>query len=247
MLYGLKEAEFYGLVNLFKKHREVVRKVILFGSRARGDFEHTSDIDLAVILKDPSFLLSLKDEMDQLPFIYTVDLIDYDQISNALLKKKIDEEGKTIFLTDSSGKVIDNMNKISYKFDDFKKALTKLHESLKRDAATDDLVLDGVIQRFEFTYELSWKLMKAYLEYSGHQSVTSPRQTVKTAFKEELIEQGTEWIHMLEDRNRTSHTYDHETALAIYENIKSRYIHLFDSLQKELGQRLADEGRNSHF
>ena len=80
--------------------------------------------------------------------------------------------------------------------------------------------------------------MKKYLEYSGHSEVSSPRATMRTAFQNHLIADGEGWIAMLEDRNRTSHTYDAETAMEIYRHIRSQYIYLFDDLLKEMEKRM---------
>jgi nucleotidyltransferase substrate binding protein (TIGR01987 family) len=80
-----------------------------------------------------------------------------------------------------------------------------------------------VIERFEFTYELSWKLLKVYLSYSGIADVRTPREAFKEAFSVGLLNEGDVWIDMLEDRNLTSHTYDEAEARAIYRKVKSNY------------------------
>lgn len=112
------------------------------------------------------------------------------------------------------------------KLSDYKNALNRLDESIKLDIY-NSIVIDGVIQRFEFTFELSWKLMKAYLEYEGIEDAKSPRATIKEAYKYELIENGDDWIAMMIDRNKTSHIYDEAKAIEIYNKIKSIHINLF--------------------
>ncbi|MEG6615178.1 HI0074 family nucleotidyltransferase substrate-binding subunit [Peptococcaceae bacterium 1198_IL3148] len=74
------------------------------------------------------------------------------------------------------------LERLEFKLADLKKAYIKLNESINRDPYQDDIVLDAAIQRFEFTYELSWKLMKAYLEYNGNLEATSPRKAIKESF-----------------------------------------------------------------
>lgn len=227
------------MIKVFEAYSTIIESVFLFGSRARGDYKLASDIDLAIkFRKDNDQLYKISDTLSEKQIIYTFDVIDYDKVSNENLKHDIDREGKTIFLANSKGKVIDNMNKINYKLADLEKALKKLHESLERDASKDDLVIDATIQRFEFTYELSWKLMKAYLEYNGHVGVTSPRSALKKSFKEEIIINGDKWLKMLEDRNRTSHTYDEKIASEIYRNIKTEYINLFDALLAKMKKNI---------
>ncbi len=82
--------------------------------------------------------------------------------------------------------------------------------------------------------------MKSYLEYNGNNEVTSPRKTIKEAFKGGLIQDGETWIQMLEDRNRTSHTYDEQIAMEIYEHIRQRYVYLFDRLLMEMKKRVEE-------
>lgn len=90
----------------------------------------------------------------------------------------------------------------------------------------------GVIQFFETTFELSWKLMKDYLTFLGY-DVKSPRDAIKTSFSIELIKDGNLWLDALMDRNLTTHTYDEDIANEIYEKIKSDYSLLLESLYKK--------------
>ncbi|WP_331490603.1 HI0074 family nucleotidyltransferase substrate-binding subunit [Aquibacillus rhizosphaerae] len=237
--YGLTSNTFYTIINTLKKYSNIIEKVILFGSRARGDYKITSDIDLAIIFRtDNEKIYKIIDDLSEKNIIHTLDIIDYNKINNQKLKNYIDNEGKIIFLTNSDGKVVDNMNKVLDKVIDLEKAIKKLHETLERDATNDDIVIDATIQRFEFTYELSWKILKAYLEYNGLLEVSSPRRTLKEAFKERIITDGDNWLKMLVDRNRTSHPYEEATAWEIYSNIKSIYIKLFDELLIEMKRRV---------
>lgn len=123
------------------------------------------------------------------------------------------------------------------KFETLKKMLKKLEAALEKGAHLDELYLDGTIQRFEFVYELSWKLMKSYLEYQGTE-VVSPRETFREGFKDGIISDATEWINLMINRNKTSHTYKEETAWDIYDKIKSEYIVLFKNFEKEMREKL---------
>jgi nucleotidyltransferase substrate binding protein (TIGR01987 family) len=238
-LYGLPKDIFYRLINTFTKYSTIIDKVILFGSRARGDYKQASDIDLAIQFnQENEKLIQITDELSEANIIYTLDVMDYNEITNKVLKDFINKEGIAIFTTNSDGKVVDNMNKLAAKMEDLVRVLSKLKESLERDPEKDDIVIDATIQRFEFTYELSWKLMKSYLEYNGGTDITSPRSTIKTAFKEGLITDGELWLKMLEDRNRTSNTYDEATALDIYNNIKQTYITLLDQTCETLSENI---------
>lgn len=114
---------------------------------------------------------------------------------------------------------------------DFSKALSRLEDALLKDIS-DDLVVDGIIQRFEFTFEQAWKVMKLHLEDQGIlDEALAPRSTIRCAYKHRLIENGDLWIEMMLDRNRTSHMYDEATAVGIVKLIKEKYIHEFNKLK----------------
>lgn len=117
---------------------------------------------------------------------------------------------------------------------DFSNALNRLIEALNKDLS-DDIIVDGIIQRFEFTFEQSWKCMKLYLEDQGIlDEALAPRSTIRCAFANKVIKNGDVWIEMMVDRNRTSHMYDEETALEILELIKDKYVIEFENLREFL-------------
>jgi nucleotidyltransferase substrate binding protein (TIGR01987 family) len=118
-----------------------------------------------------------------------------------------------------------NQERVREIYSDFKKALDRLEESLQEDLSKGSIVIDGTIQRFEFTFELAWKLARNLLAYTGIE-IEAPRMVIKESFKAKLIEDGQGWIDMLEDRNKTSHIYDEKQALKIYEKIKTRHSQL---------------------
>ena len=106
---------------------------------------------------------------------------------------------------------------------DHRAALARLEAALAQDPRTTDLVVDGTIQRFEFAFELAWKLMQALLKTQGLEAA-SPRAAIKEAFRVGWLPDGDGWIDMLEDRNKTSHLYDETAAQAIYDKIKRQHI-----------------------
>lgn len=105
----------------------------------------------------------------------------------------------------------------------FKKALTSLEQAIKRSIKEpdDDMIRDSVIQRFEYTYELSWKMLKRKLE----QDAASPATIDALSFKD-LIREGAErgyirrpeaWFEYRNQRNITSHVYNEQKAQSVYE------------------------------
>jgi len=112
-------------------------------------------------------------------------------------------------------------------------ALARLKEALER--KVDDVVIDGVLHRFEFTFELAWKTVKDYLEYLGMtEKIGSPREIIQLGFKQGIISDGEAWISMMLSRNALSHLYDEKTSRDIYEKIKIEYVKLFNELKEKL-------------
>ncbi len=104
---------------------------------------------------------------------------------------------------------------------DFGQALSRLSESAS--IAKSELEIDGVIQRFEFTFELSWKTMRKFLEMQGL-ICNSPRGCLKEAFQAELIQNEAVWLQMLADRNASTHLYNQETSREIFSRISSEFV-----------------------
>ena len=132
------------------------------------------------------------------------------------------------------------VEQLKIKREEYVSALSRLEAALQKDIAADDLYLDGIIQRFEFTFELAWKFIKAYLDYEGIEA-KSPCGSIKEGFKTGVIADGTAWLDMLEKRNLASHTYDDESAQEIYRHIKEKYFSLLTQLGNEMDNRLSDE------
>lgn len=110
-----------------------------------------------------------------------------------------------------------------YRFAQFSKAFEMLREAVESVEQLNRLEQEGLIQRFEYSFELGWKLMKDYLQDQGI-TTTSPPQTIKTAFSEGLLQDGDSWIIMLESRNLLSHTYNEEQFYRAIELIESTFF-----------------------
>lgn len=129
-----------------------------------------------------------------------------------------------------------DIKRLREKLELYLNALERLKESLDMEPASP-VIKDGVIQRFEFTYELGWKLMKAYLEYQGITEGRTPREVYKESFRAAIILNGDAWLDMMTDRNLTSYTYDEKMADEIYTKIKNKH---YDVLLG-LGERIKKE------
>ena len=121
----------------------------------------------------------------------------------------------------------------------FERALALLREALVNGpAALNQLEKEGVIQRFEYSFELAWKTTKDYMEANGFVfAVVMPRQVLKDAFAAKLIAEGQVWIAMLDHRNLLSHTYNPAVFQEAVEAIHQQYLpameRLLDFLQQE--------------
>lgn len=125
------------------------------------------------------------------------------------------------------------LKRIKEIYSDFKKALERLDEALNEDLSKSNIAVDATIQRFEFTFELAWKIAKSILNYNGIEAET-PRLVIKEAFKAKIVHDGQGWIDMLEDRNKTSHIYDEKQALEIYRKIKDNHFKLLRDFEKNV-------------
>lgn len=120
------------------------------------------------------------------------------------------------------------------RFDNFNKALEQLASGveLMRQRELSDLEKQGLIQAFEYTYELGWQVIKDYLVWQGVTDIIGSRDTIREGFNKQLIADGEVWMNMLQDRNRTSHTYNKDTAESIIRNIDKQYFDAFVALQE---------------
>lgn len=113
----------------------------------------------------------------------------------------------------------------------FRKAFALLSDAatLSRQRELSDLERQGLIQAFEFTFELGWLTLKDHLEALGFSELRGPKPVVRKAFANDLIAEGEGWIAMIESRNRPSHTYNEDTAREIAKDILSRYVPAFEA------------------
>ena len=129
------------------------------------------------------------------------------------------------------------MTRFEQRREDYFNALERLKEAVKQ--GDSDIIIDGILHRFEFTFELAWKTVKDYLEYLGiTNKVGSPREIIQTGYKQGIIEDGESWIKIMLSRNSLSHIYDEKTSREIYEYIVSEYIDLFENLKKKLNEEI---------
>ncbi|MBS0629476.1 MAG: nucleotidyltransferase substrate binding protein [Verrucomicrobia bacterium] len=118
------------------------------------------------------------------------------------------------------------------RFQNFEKAFLFLKKATEL-GAYDELQGAGLVQSFEFTFELSWKTLKDYLQQQGLE-VQFPRDVIKQSFATQLIEDGAHWIQMLDKRNELTHTYNQEQAQRAIKLIKEQYFPLLEQVYRTL-------------
>jgi len=119
------------------------------------------------------------------------------------------------------------------RFDNYQRALAQLTKFINK-GELNELEEQGLIQAFKYTHELAWNVLRDYLHEQGNLNIHGSRDATREAFKLELIQDGDSWMDMIRDRNRTSHTYNQETAQAIATNITGRFFTLFVMLQEKM-------------
>ncbi|MDC3424590.1 nucleotidyltransferase substrate binding protein [Aquibacillus sp. 3ASR75-11] len=129
---------------------------------------------------------------------------------------------------------MDEMKDIRWKqrFENFEKSF-KLLEKYSEEPISTELERAGIIQFFETTFELAWKVLKDYLEAEGYVA-KSPRESIKQAFQIEIIEDGHLWMDALSKRNLTTHTYDQELSEKLMKEIQEQFLPLLRNLYDKL-------------
>lgn len=153
---------------------------------------------------------------------------------------------------------MDSEIKWEQRFSNFEKALNKLSQAVEYikhnlidenepidDSDTrhvlDEIIKEGLIQRFEYTHELAWKVMKDYATYQGNPNVGGSMDATREAFQLKLVADGNVWMDMIGSRNKTSHTYNEETADEIYERIMNGFYQAFLEFQKNMEAKRNEE------
>ena len=125
------------------------------------------------------------------------------------------------------------------RFSNYQKALARLSEAVNllndniSEGSEFDLLKEGLIQRFEYTHELAWKVMKDYLEYQGYVDIRGSRDAIRKSLELNILSDR-RWMGTIEARNLTSHNYDDETANNIYHEIMEVYFPLFIDFEAKM-------------
>lgn len=116
------------------------------------------------------------------------------------------------------------------RFQNFQRAFLLLREAMELEPdALSQLEKEGIIQRFQYTFELAWKTLKDRMEFDGIVlDKISPKAVVREAFVTKYINDAETWLKMVGDRNLISHTYDFAKFEAVIETIREKYLPMLD-------------------
>lgn len=125
------------------------------------------------------------------------------------------------------------------RYDNYHKACQRLLEVTESGISAEDLSeleKEGLVQRFEYTFELAWKVLQDLMSFKGYEFMQGPNGTLKMAFEDGVISNHDGWRRMARARITTAHTYNEGDALQIVQQIYDEYSVLLKSLDDELGK-----------
>ena len=127
------------------------------------------------------------------------------------------------------------------RFQNFERAFLVLKEAISRvkSAPDDQILIAGLIQTYEFTLELGWKMTKDFLQESGH-SVSGPKMVMKQAVEDGIIKNGRVWMEAIDHRNETSHAYNQKIAKEVTEKILQQYFLMLQELYEDFKKKLKE-------
>lgn len=115
-------------------------------------------------------------------------------------------------------------------FSDFKKAVSRLEESLAKEKTIE--IRDSALMRFQMSFDTAIKSLREYLRSQGKECYVA-KQCIRAAFQLRLVDHDPNWLEMVDDRNEMIHTYNEKVAEAIYERLP-KYLGIFKSLIEKL-------------
>lgn len=208
-------------------------RIYLYGSRVTGEAKDTSDIDIAYDDKDAKSHYKILDEVENIATLVKIDIKNI-AFSEDRFKNRVRSTGKVLYSASKKLRAEDGLYNFSNALKRFNEALEK-RNTLKKEGF-EDIILDLIVKRFEFTYEMSWKALKRYLDYNGIEA-QYPRELFKEAYTLGLIENQYVWLDMIEMRNLSSHIYNEYEIEAILDKVDD-YAKEFINLQEKIKDAL---------
>lgn len=210
------------------KHAKPTR-IYLYGSQANGEAHEGSDVDIAY--DDENFKDNYLIE-EEIKNIHTLVKLDVKNIANTeeRFKNRVKSTGRVLYSSSKQLRAEDGLHNFSNALNKFVNAVERYEEF--KTQGFEDIYLDLIVKRFEFTYEMSWKALKRYLEFLGFEP-KNPRMTFQEAYSQQLIADEEIWLDMIEQRNLSLHIYDESEIKEILDK-KDDYKLAFLELKAKL-------------
>ena len=208
-------------------------RIYLYGSVAEGENNETSDIDIAY--DDPNFDKEylIEEEIDKIQTLLKIDIKNIAK-ADERFKNRVKSTGKVLYSANKELRAEDALY-------NYEKAVNKFvnvvdNQERYKNEGFEDVYLDILVKRFEFTYEMAWKAIKRYLDFLGLEA-KNPRMCFKEAYAQQIIKDEDIWLDMIEQRNLSSHVYDEYQIVEIIDK-KEQYKQAFSALLKYLKAQL---------
>jgi nucleotidyltransferase substrate binding protein (TIGR01987 family) len=186
-------------------------RIYLYGSRATGEATETSDVDIAYYDMEFRDNYLIEEEVGRLPTLLKVDVKNIAHTEERF-RNRVVSTGRAIYSAGKKQRFEDGIYNFRNAFVKFSEAVDRKEEFYRE--GFGDIYLDLVVKRFEFTFEMSWKALKRYLDFIGF-DCTSPRGCFKEAFAQKVLGDESVWLDMIEQRNITNHVYDESEVAEI--------------------------------
>ena len=224
------------VTQIILKHARPER-IYLYGSQVSGDSTTASDIDIAFHDENCKYtaLTGIKEEIEKLPTLLKIDIVNLHHTEERF-KQRVIATGKVLYSANKKLRAEDALFNFSKALERFSSVVDREKEFAED--GYSDIYLDLVVKRFEFTYEMSWKAIKRYLDFIGIDCM-NPRSCFKEAFSQELLAEEDIWLDMIEMRNLSSHTYSEEEISEILQRLDS-YKQAFIKLKQTIEDHLAN-------
>lgn len=208
-------------------------RIYLYGSQASGEASTVSDIDIAyedMLFKD-NYLI--EEELEQMQTLIKIEVKNLAWCEERF-KNRVKSTGKVIFSANKELRAQDSLYNFVKALEKFSNVAARREEFYKE--GYGDVYLDLVVKRFEFTYEMSWKTIKRYMDFIGI-DCPNPRSCFKEALVQGLITDETVWLEMIERRNLSSHMYDEDEIKEILQRLND-YVKAFRNLKESMDTKL---------
>ncbi len=209
-------------------------RIYLYGSQATGEAGATSDLDIAYDDKDCPAEGPIEAEVQNLPTLMKIDVKNIAHTEERF-RNRVKATGRVLYSATKRLRFEDGLYNFRKASERFSEAVERREEFYRE--GYGDIYLDLAVKRFEFTYEMSWKAIRRYLDYAGLEAL-SPRECFKEAFAQGLIRDQGVWLNMIEQRNLTSHMYSHDEAAGLLTRLEE-YRKAFAELLAGLEQKMS--------